>query len=59
MIYHLKSVIEEIKKTAEEGGESRLVKLSSAILKAMQSRPDDNYVAYRKVHTYALRGGFL
>ncbi|MQL80434.1 hypothetical protein Taro_012877 [Colocasia esculenta] len=48
MVYHLKSVVEEIKRTAEESGEPRLVKLCHAILKAMQSRPDDNYVAYRK-----------
>ncbi|XP_078428561.1 SET domain protein 2 [Wolffia australiana] len=48
MVYHLKSVIEEINKTADEGGDSRLIKLSNTILKAMHSRPDDNYVAYRK-----------
>ena len=49
MIYHLKLVVDEIRKNAEEDGNLRIVKLSNSILKAMQARPDDNYVAYRKV----------
>lgn len=49
MIYPLKPVIEEIQTAAEEDGDKRIVKLCNAILKAIHSRPVDNYVAYRKV----------
>lgn len=50
MVYHLRPVVEEILKNAEEGGDRRIMRLCQTILKAMRSRPDDNYVAYRKVH---------
>ena len=49
MKYSLKPVIEDIFKTAKEGHDSRIAELCQYMLKAMSSRPDDNYVAYRKV----------
>lgn len=50
MVYPLRPVVEEIQENAEEDGDTHTVRLCQAILKAMQSRRDDNYVAYRKVH---------
>jgi len=54
MVYHLRPVVENIQKNAEEDGDRRVMKLCQTILKAMQSRPDDNYVAYRKVCCHCL-----
>ncbi|KAK6134868.1 hypothetical protein DH2020_031409 [Rehmannia glutinosa] len=48
MIYPLKSVFEEILGTAEENNDRRTMSLCWSILKAIDSRPEDNYVAYRK-----------
>ncbi|XP_020237818.1 histone-lysine N-methyltransferase ATXR3 isoform X2 [Cajanus cajan] len=48
MSYPLRSVIEDIKRLAEENCDVRMVKMCQGILKAMDSRPDDKYVAYRK-----------
>ncbi|XP_038712807.1 histone-lysine N-methyltransferase ATXR3-like isoform X2 [Tripterygium wilfordii] len=48
MIYPLKPIIEEIEKTAEEDCDMRMVKMCHGILKAIEGRPDDKYVAYRK-----------
>ncbi|WOK96446.1 histone-lysine N-methyltransferase ATXR3-like isoform X1 [Canna indica] len=48
MVYSLQPVIEEMQKNAEEGADKRTVRMCQAILKAMRTRPDDNYVAYRK-----------
>ncbi|CBI28983.3 unnamed protein product, partial [Vitis vinifera] len=48
MMYHLQPVVEDIQKTAEEELDLRTLKMCQGILKAMNSRPDDNYVAYRK-----------
>lgn len=49
MMYTLQPVVEEIQKRAEEEHDIRMLKMCQGILKAMNSRPDDNYVAYRKV----------
>lgn len=49
MVYPLQPVIEEVLKNAEEVGDRQAIKMCQGILKAMRSRPDDNYVAYRKV----------
>lgn len=48
MMYHLQPVVEDIQKAAEEEHDLRTLKMCQGILKAMNSRPDDNYVAYRK-----------
>ncbi|KAG8386975.1 hypothetical protein BUALT_Bualt03G0204500 [Buddleja alternifolia] len=48
MIYPLKSVFEEIFVTAEENNDRRTMRICQFILKAIDSRPEDNYVAYRK-----------
>ncbi|XP_065013683.1 histone-lysine N-methyltransferase ATXR3-like isoform X1 [Musa acuminata AAA Group] len=48
MVYPLQPVIEEVLKNAEEVGDRQAIKMCQGILKAMRSRPDDNYVAYRK-----------
>ncbi|TKY48777.1 Histone-lysine N-methyltransferase ATXR3 [Spatholobus suberectus] len=48
MSYPLRSVIEDIKRHAEEDCDARMVKMCQGILKAIDSRPDDKYVAYRK-----------
>lgn len=50
MKYPLQPVVEEILKTAEENHDTRMVRLCQDIKKAMGNRPDDNYVAYRKVY---------
>lgn len=49
MIYPLKPVIEEIKEAADKDCDIRTMRMCQGILKAMESRPDDKYVAYRKV----------
>lgn len=49
MIYPLQPVLEEIEKSAEEDCDIRTVKMCQGILKAIDSRPDDQYVGYRKV----------
>ncbi|KAI3862666.1 hypothetical protein MKX03_018079 [Papaver bracteatum] len=48
MVYNLRPVVEEIEKFAQKGGDIRSMRMCHGILKAMHSRPDDNYVAYRK-----------
>ncbi|XP_073279990.1 histone-lysine N-methyltransferase ATXR3-like [Primulina huaijiensis] len=48
MVYPLKPVFEEILDTAEENHDRRTVRLSQLILKSIDSRPEDHYVAYRK-----------
>ncbi|CAK9161370.1 unnamed protein product [Ilex paraguariensis] len=48
MKYHLRPVVEEILATAEEDHDRRTVKLCQFILKAIDNRHEDNYVAYRK-----------
>lgn len=49
MIFALRPVVEEIRKAAEENGDSKTMRMCQGILKAIDSRPDDKYVAYRKV----------
>lgn len=49
MMYSLQPVIEEIEKAAKEECDVRKLKICQGILKAINSRPDDKYVAYRKV----------
>ncbi|KAL5976100.1 hypothetical protein ACLOJK_020430 [Asimina triloba] len=49
MVYPLQPVLEEILNTADEGGDDTSnIKICHEILKAIQSRPQDKYVAYRK-----------
>ncbi|CAH9076634.1 unnamed protein product [Cuscuta epithymum] len=48
MIFPLKPVFEEILKKAEENQDRRTGVLCQVMLKAIDSRPQDNYVAYRK-----------
>nr|XP_043614145.1 histone-lysine N-methyltransferase ATXR3 [Erigeron canadensis]XP_043614146.1 histone-lysine N-methyltransferase ATXR3 [Erigeron canadensis] len=48
MKYPLKQVLEDILKNAKEDQDTRTSELCQYMLKAMSSRPDDNYVAYRK-----------
>ncbi|GAB4859487.1 hypothetical protein Ancab_010954 [Ancistrocladus abbreviatus] len=48
MMYPLKPVIVEILETAEKECDMRTLKLCEALLEAIDSRPKDNYVAYRK-----------
>ncbi|KAF1886757.1 hypothetical protein Lal_00045994 [Lupinus albus] len=48
MSYPLQPVIEDIKRCAEEDCDGKMVRMCQSILKAMDSRPDDKYVAYRK-----------
>lgn len=50
MSYLLQPVIEEIERCAEEHCDARMMSMCQGILKAMSSRPDDKYVAYRKVY---------
>lgn len=54
MKYPLKPVIEDILKGAKGDHDTRTAELCQFMLKAMNSRPDDNYVAYRKVCIYFL-----
>ncbi|KAL0444132.1 UNVERIFIED_CONTAM: Histone-lysine N-methyltransferase ATXR3 [Sesamum latifolium] len=49
MMYPLKPVFEEILEIAEENNDRRTMRLCQFILKAIDSRPQDNYIAYRKV----------
>ena len=49
MKYPLQPVVEEILKTAEEDCDMRNKRLCECIQKAIDGRPEDNYVAYRKV----------
>ncbi|XP_044501413.1 histone-lysine N-methyltransferase ATXR3-like isoform X2 [Mangifera indica] len=48
MMYPLLHVVEEIEKVAEEDCDVRTMKICQGILKAIDRRPDDKYVAYRK-----------
>lgn len=48
MTYPLKPVIEEVLATSKEEHDMRTAKLCEALLNAVDSRPEDNYVAYRK-----------
>lgn len=48
MKYSLKPVIEDILKSAKDNNDTRTAELCQYMIKAMSSRPDDNYVAYRK-----------
>ncbi|KAL2328317.1 hypothetical protein Fmac_021744 [Flemingia macrophylla] len=48
MSYPLRPVIEEIERYAEEHCDARTVKMCQGILKTIEDRPDDKYVAYRK-----------
>ncbi|KAK7257506.1 hypothetical protein RIF29_31531 [Crotalaria pallida] len=48
MSYPLQPVIEEIERDAEEVSDARMVRMCQGILKAIDNRPDDKYVAYRK-----------
>ena len=50
MSYPLQPVIEEIERCAEEACDARMMRICEGILKAIDSRPDDKYVAYRKVY---------
>lgn len=52
MMYSLQPVIEEIRRAAEEDCDVRVIKVCHGILKAIDNRPDDKYVAYRKVFCY-------
>jgi [histone H3]-lysine4 N-trimethyltransferase ATXR3 len=53
MVYPLQPVFEEMQTVAEAKGDTRIIKMCMAILRAMRNRPDDNYVAYRKVQYFA------
>ncbi|KAK4437322.1 Histone-lysine N-methyltransferase ATXR3 [Sesamum alatum] len=48
MMYPLKPVFEEILENAGENNDRRTMRLCQFILKAIDSRPVDNYIAYRK-----------
>ncbi|XP_020232383.1 histone-lysine N-methyltransferase ATXR3 isoform X1 [Cajanus cajan] len=48
MSYPLQPVIEEIERYAEEHCDARTVRMCQGILKAIEGRLDDKYVAYRK-----------
>ncbi|XP_050381962.1 histone-lysine N-methyltransferase ATXR3 [Argentina anserina] len=48
MSYPLRPVVEDILKTADHDSDIRTVRMCQGILKAIDSRPDDKYVAYRK-----------
>lgn len=50
MMYPLWQVMENIKKVAELDFDIRTTRMCQGILKAIDARPDDNYVAYRKVY---------
>lgn len=50
MSFHLQPVIEHIKRCAEEDRDARMIRMCQGILKAIDNRPDDKYVAYRKVY---------
>ncbi|XP_051140439.1 histone-lysine N-methyltransferase ATXR3 isoform X21 [Andrographis paniculata] len=48
MMYPLKPVFEEIFNSAKENNDQRTMGLCQSIIRAIDSRPVDNYVAYRK-----------
>ncbi|KAK4769853.1 hypothetical protein SAY87_030385 [Trapa incisa] len=48
MMYPLQPVIEEVERVADEDHDIRTVRMCQGILRAIDSRPDDKYVAYRK-----------
>ncbi|XVF01838.1 hypothetical protein REPUB_Repub04eG0123500 [Reevesia pubescens] len=48
MMHPLRPVVEEIKRVAEVDCDIRTMRMCQGILKAIDVRPDDNYVAYRK-----------
>ncbi|KAK4286228.1 hypothetical protein QN277_002814 [Acacia crassicarpa] len=48
MSYPLQPVIDEIQRSAEEDCDTRMARMCRGILKAIDSRLDDKYVAYRK-----------
>ncbi|KAK1393240.1 histone-lysine N-methyltransferase ATXR3-like [Heracleum sosnowskyi] len=48
MKYSLEPVFRDILKTSEKDHDTRTVRLCQYILNSIKSRPDDNYVAYRK-----------
>ncbi|XP_057457990.1 histone-lysine N-methyltransferase ATXR3-like isoform X2 [Lotus japonicus] len=48
MSYPLQPVLEEIKRCAEEDYDATTIRMCQGILKAIDNRPDDKYVAYRK-----------
>ncbi|XP_055823205.1 histone-lysine N-methyltransferase ATXR3 [Solanum dulcamara] len=48
MIYSLKPVFEEILENADKDQDKRTVRLCQFMLNAIDTRPEDNYVAYRK-----------
>ncbi|KAJ6371930.1 hypothetical protein OIU77_002280 [Salix suchowensis] len=48
MTYPLQPVVEEIEQTAMEDCDIRTMKICRGILRAIDSRPDDRYVSYRK-----------
>ncbi|XVF44484.1 hypothetical protein PTKIN_Ptkin02bG0126700 [Pterospermum kingtungense] len=48
MMYPLQPVLEDIKRVAEVDFDIRTMRMCQAILKAIDARLDDNYVAYRK-----------
>lgn len=48
MTYPLRPVIEEVLETAKKAHDMRMLKLCEALLQAIDSRPEDNYVSYRK-----------
>ncbi|KAI9176968.1 hypothetical protein LWI28_009314 [Acer negundo] len=48
MMYSLQPAVEDIKRAAEEDCDIRAVKVCQGILKAIDNRPDDKYVSYRK-----------
>ena len=49
MMYPLQPVIEEIQDSAEDKEDYRTVRMCQSLLRAIDSRADDKYVAYRKV----------
>jgi len=50
MSYPLQPVIQEIARCAEEHSDTRMISMCQGILKAIDKRPVDKYVAYRKVY---------
>ncbi|KAI9379093.1 hypothetical protein POPTR_017G041100v4 [Populus trichocarpa] len=48
MTYPLQPVVEELEQAAMEDCDTRTMKICRGILRAIDSRPDDKYVAYRK-----------
>lgn len=50
MSYPLQPIIQEIERCAEEHSDERMISMCQGILKAIDRRPDDKYVAYRKVY---------